>query len=155
MRNGKVEMKRGKDYAKDSEITQAANADPRMAFSGGFGFCDFGPMPEEQAAIFNGGLPSVQAMNKCEGAQIAACKGAKRGKERKKCKKKWNDDLQVYLNAKGRGVKGIDGRDRDRCGGGRRHLSGCSDASDGTRTDGGPPPLPKQYVYEGEVIVDP
>jgi hypothetical protein len=96
-KNGNVERKKAKDYAKDSAIAGAVNSDPRMKMSGGYSYCDFDNLPGEKDNIYRTGFPSSKAMAMCEGAKIAACKG-KNGKKKQKCKKEWAKGLEVFLS---------------------------------------------------------
>jgi hypothetical protein len=98
-KNGNVERKKAKDYAKDSAIAGAANANSRMAVSGGYSYCDYHNLPSENANIMRTGFPSSKAMAMCEGAKIAACKG-KKGRK-KKCIRKWVNGLDEYMATKG------------------------------------------------------
>ena len=95
-KNGNVERKKAKDYAKDSAIKQAVNADPRMKMSGGYSYCDFDNLPGERDNVYRTGFPSSKAMAMCEGAKIAACKG-KNGKKKRRCTIEWSKGLEVYL----------------------------------------------------------
>jgi hypothetical protein len=100
-KNGNVERKKVKKYAKDSAIAGAANANPRMKSSGGFSYCDFHNLPGEINNILRTGFPSSKAMAMCEGAKIAACKG-KKGRKKKKCIFEWAKCLEVFLSTTAR-----------------------------------------------------
>jgi hypothetical protein len=102
-KNGNVERKKAKDYAKDSAIKQAVNADPRMKMSGGYSYCDFDNLPGERDNVYRTGFPSSKAMAMCEGAKIAACKG-KNGKKKQKCKKEWAKGLELFLSYSNKGA---------------------------------------------------
>ena len=99
-KNGNVERKKAKDYAKDSAIAGAANANSRMAVSGGYSYCDFHNMPGETNNILINGFPSIEAGRRCEAVNIAACKEEKKGKARQKCKMKWDAGLAVFMRTK-------------------------------------------------------
>jgi hypothetical protein len=95
-KNGTVQKKKAKNCAKDSVISSYPTADPRMEFSGGYDFCDYEAMPIELKHLQQGMLPSGEAVARCEGAKIAACKG-KKGK----AKKKWVRGKEDYMRTKG------------------------------------------------------
>jgi hypothetical protein len=71
-----MEMKRAEDYAKDSDIASVARS-KGMAFSRGYGFCNFGAMPEEQRRLEQGMFPSIEAQARCDGVKLQRVRGRK------------------------------------------------------------------------------